>query len=851
MRHIQLFAAGLALACLTGCGPKGPCDIYEKYGTECVAAHSTTRKLYSKYDGPLYQIVRESDGKTLDIGTVDGGYADAAAQDAFLAGTIGYITVIYDQTGHGNDLTQAAPGTFKGPSKGEFNTLPIADMAPVMLDGHKVYGAYFMPGMGLRNNNASYLAINDEPEGIYYVVDGTHFDNGCCFDYGNSSTNGTAVGRGTMETTYFGTSTNWGSGNGDGPWIMADMESGLFSGFDAKKNDVPSITDWRFVTAYVNGGGGNHWDLRGGDATKSEVVTYYDGVRPESPSKEDGYSPMSKKGGLLLANGGDNGNGSAGTFYEGAMTVGYPSLEAVQAVQANIAAAKYQEPAINMSRLTTFRKGQPQELTVVYRNTTGAAVSNLDLSLELPEGWTSQLKGECSAATLAPGAALTAKFSIAGPAANAAGFARAVAVWDGGQFASAQRIRSAQAVSINEIAVSGEQFIELYNAGTEAVDMSGWKLEITRSGWAPVTAAILPAGTVIGANEFYVFRPNSDAAAFNAAPLSRIFIPVSTDPKHVVKAGSTVIPMAQVTGFEPGQKIGIDLGGQYEEVTVVKVGTPGVQTKLATEAKAGDATVNIVATTNLSEGMEITISTGQRMEVRKIAKIVREAQAPQRGGFGGPQQGGAREPGVIELDSPLTVDQISGVDVWAFGTGIEFTPALKFDHMSGDAVSGPAPKTATDGSYSYTYSTSAGAIALYDGDVLIDAVVYGSKQSNSSANGTITRPDLAVLEGEQTQGGCIVEVPQVRRGGFGGGFGGFGGGGFGGGFGGPGAGQGGFGGPGAGPRGAGAARAAAPAPVQAAPSYSMARFPDGNDPDILTTIQSAKVQTPGAPNTLE
>ena len=89
---------------MAGCAGQvnGPCDIYEKYGAECVAAHSTTRKLYSKYDGPLYQVVRDSDGKTLDIGTIDGGYADAAAQDAFLEGTIGYISIIYDQTGHGN-----------------------------------------------------------------------------------------------------------------------------------------------------------------------------------------------------------------------------------------------------------------------------------------------------------------------------------------------------------------------------------------------------------------------------------------------------------------------------------------------------------------------------------------------------------------------------------------------------------------------------------------------------------------------------------------------------------------------------------------------------------------------------
>jgi hypothetical protein len=77
---------------------------------------------------------------------------------------------------------------------------------------------------------------------------------GCCFDYGNSSTNGRAVGTGTMETTYFGIATAWGSGQGPGHWIMADMEAGLFSGYNAKQNVTdPTIDSWRFVTAVVDG----------------------------------------------------------------------------------------------------------------------------------------------------------------------------------------------------------------------------------------------------------------------------------------------------------------------------------------------------------------------------------------------------------------------------------------------------------------------------------------------------------------------------------------------------------------------------------------------------------------------
>ena len=787
---------------------EGPCDIYHAHGVECVAAHSTTRILYSEYDGPLYQVVRESDGKTLDIGTVAGGYADAASQDAFLEGTIGYISIIYDQTGHGNDLMQAPPGTFKGPADGEFNTLPIADMAPAVLNGHKVYGAYFMPGMGLRNNNASHLAINDEPEGIYYVVDGTHFDSGCCFDYGNSSTNGRAVGRGTMETTYFGTSTNWGSGNDEGPWIMADMEAGLFSGFNAKKNDVPAITDWRFVSAYVNGGGGNRWDLRGGDATKPEVVTYYEGVRPVSPDPNEGYFPMSKKGGLLLANGGDNGNGSAGTFYEGVMTVGYPSLEAVEAVQANIAATKYAEQTIETSRLLTFRNGESQLYAVTFRNNTSETLSNFSLGLELPKGWTSELEATDITKRMMPGQTGYAAFRITGPDTDDAGFLDVKAKWRGGSETSSQRIRSAAPVSINEISLGSEQFIELYNASDEAVDLSGWELEITRSGWAPVRAARLPEGTVIEAKGFLVMRPDAYALSFDAAPLTRIFIPVSTDPKSVFKAGSTYLPVASVAGLEAGQKIGIDLGGiHYEEVTLTKVGTSGTQTVLVGPAKAGDKVLTLEATADMREGMEITISTGQRKEVRRITKVIKSSHAPLPRRFGQPAV--VHEPGIVEIDEPLSMDQISGVDVWTPGSGIEFTPALKYDHTSGDAISAPAAPIALDGNYSYTYSTRAGAIALYHGDVLVDAVIYGSKQSDSSANGTITRPDLAVLEGDQSQGGCLAVVPQMRR-----------------------------------PFG----RNAEPAPV---PTQSLIRFPDGEDNDALCEIRISENPSPGSNNTRE
>jgi hypothetical protein len=136
-----------------------------------------------------------------------------------------------------------------------------------------------------------------------------------------------------METVYFGANKQWGYGAGAGPWIMADLEWGLFSGVNAGYNNIPSINH-RFVTAMVKGEP-NHWAIRGGSAQSGGLTTYFDGRRP------NGYHPMKKEGAILLGIGGDNSVSGRGTFFEGVMTSGYPSEATDNAVQANITAAGY------------------------------------------------------------------------------------------------------------------------------------------------------------------------------------------------------------------------------------------------------------------------------------------------------------------------------------------------------------------------------------------------------------------------------------------------------------------------------------------------------------------------------
>ncbi|KAG8624496.1 hypothetical protein KVT40_007563 [Elsinoe batatas] len=325
----------------------GPCDIYNSGGTPCVAAHGTTRALYSAYSGSLYQVKRGSDGATTDIKPVSaGGVANAAAQDSFCAGTTCLITIIYDQSGRNNHLTQAPPGGFQGPDVNGYDNLASAIGAPVTLNGKKAYGVFVSPGTGYRNNKVSGTATGDAPEGMYAVLDGSHYNGACCFDYGNAETNNRDNGDGTMEAIYYGTNTIWGTGSGNGPWVMADLENGLFSGFNPKQNTGdPTITS-RFVTAVVKGRQ-NQWAIRGGNGASGSLSTYYSGVRPTSGGTAGNYNPMRKEGAILLGIGGDNSNGAQGTFYEGVMTSGYPSDSTEASVQADIVNAKYAVASLN------------------------------------------------------------------------------------------------------------------------------------------------------------------------------------------------------------------------------------------------------------------------------------------------------------------------------------------------------------------------------------------------------------------------------------------------------------------------------------------------------------------------
>jgi hypothetical protein len=737
---LTLIGATLMMAQQAGAGAnvppprtKGPCDIYAAASDPCVAAHSTTRALYASYNGPLYQVLRQSDGKTLDIGVVQpvasplpdaGGYANAAAQDAFCANTYCWITTIYDQSPKHNHLTQAPRGGFSGPSMGGFNNLPIADMAPITIMGHKAYGVFIAPGMGLRQNDAKGTAVDDQAEGQYWVVNGRHYNSGCCFDYGNAEIDSRDDDNGTMETTYYGNATGWYRGPAPGPWIMTDQENNLVGcvnpdGSKACAN-LPSIT-WRFVTAMAKGEP-HHWTSMGGDAQRGALSVMFDGPRIDVT-----YDPMRKQGAILLGNGGDNSVGSQGTFYEGAMTAAgtFPSDATDQLVQANVVAAKYDVPRLSLAPgpegtpatatppgLQTFSPGSSQDTTVTITNTTGEPAASVKLSISVPKQWTSVVPGTTKTSVtiadpVAPGASVSATFKVtSGPAAfngDLVGNAQWTNQTTGGKHSetTAEKVRNVSPIKINEFRISAgsptnstDSFIELYNARAGSVDISNWTLTQHPTQQAIFSAVKIPAGTKLAARGFYLLGLSNSGLAVPA------------------RAGDKTIHVRSTTGMSVGDTIGIDTGSGVETRKIASVGTAASSyTTLwqplpdgpVIKMPAGAINVPVTSVNGFVAGEKIAIGYGatyptvaKALEKYEVATVTAAGKPGTQAFLGVDAPAGATNIKVTSVTNISAGDKIR-LDIDSVGHGIETVTVSKVGTQSSrTALSADASAGATD-----------------------------------------------------------------------------------------------------------------------------------------------------------
>ena len=153
----------------------------------------------------LYRVDR-NDGRMQNIFPLtEGGFANKTAQETFCGAGDCVIAKVYDQSPEGNHLSQrisCVPGqgcvyhqmvripaphdhmTERGqaaPHSIPRSQVNASKHKIAVQGGVEVYGMWFDPGYGYNVDITTGVAKGNEPESIYAVMSGTHYNNRCCF----------------------------------------------------------------------------------------------------------------------------------------------------------------------------------------------------------------------------------------------------------------------------------------------------------------------------------------------------------------------------------------------------------------------------------------------------------------------------------------------------------------------------------------------------------------------------------------------------------------------------------------------------------------------------------------------
>ena len=171
LSQIVNMVALAAVLSVVAASAEGPCDILAAAGNKCVAAHSTVRALYAHYAGPLYRVQRTVNNATANVSVLKpGGFADIVAHERFCAAGDCVIKNIFDQSPQGNHLGQRI-------SDGVVHKMVNASKHKISVAGGvEVFGMWFDPGHGYHVDFTSGIAKGNDPESIYAVMSGTHFN---------------------------------------------------------------------------------------------------------------------------------------------------------------------------------------------------------------------------------------------------------------------------------------------------------------------------------------------------------------------------------------------------------------------------------------------------------------------------------------------------------------------------------------------------------------------------------------------------------------------------------------------------------------------------------------------------
>jgi hypothetical protein len=535
---------------------------------------------------------------------------------------------------------------------------------------------------------------------------------------------------------------------------------------------------------------------------------------------------MRKQGAILLGNGGDNSNGSQGTFYEGAMTAPntFPTEETNQKIQANIVAARYDVARVSIAPasavdtppgLQTFFPGSSQNTTVTFTNTTGVPVTEVKLSISVPRGWTSVALGSTDtsktfAGPVAPGASVNATFTVTSGPASFNGDLAGSASWRNSASRRTQsdiaseKVRNVSPVKINEFAVSSgspanstNAFIELYNTGNSATDISDWTLTQHATQLPVFSSVKIPAGTKLAAKGFYLFGLSNSGLAVpakkgdttiyvrntagmsvgdtieigtgsametrriasittppepeaNASPFggfgrfrrggprgtTTIWQPLPDGPVITIPAGSTNIPVASVTGFEVGQKIAIGYGATYPTVAQAIE-----KYEVVTITDVGNPGTQAWLSMDAKAGdTNIKVSSVENISVGDRIRLDIDSKGH-----------GIETVTVTRVGTQSSRSTFNGplTDADDPGTGLDLAEPLKFDHASNMPFSVRGTGISFQPASAFDHSSNEPVLALsssitldqpLSGEHEIDAVVRDEKVSTAGYQGT-QKPD--------------------------------------------------------------------------------------------------------------
>ena len=192
-----------------------------------------------------------------------------------------------------------------------------------------------------------------------------------------------------------------------------------------------------------------------------------------------------------------------------------------------------------------------------------------------------------------------------------------------------------QTVIVSEVnSNAGTDFFELYNYGTEAVSLDGWKWDDDSASFTDAAAVSFPAGTTLAAGARLVVVAGTDAAAFKTTWGLGAEVPVVATGGPGLGSGDAVVVFNQAGQAVTALNYGIS-AKTASDGSAIPVAAPSAGITLASAASHAGAAFGGTATASaVWDGVSITAPTYRPATVGQLGAFAQSAAAANIGSPG-------------------------------------------------------------------------------------------------------------------------------------------------------------------------------------------------------------------------